>query len=142
MPTGGLASQFFASTLTLTGQAITSLDVLQEKSISEIDYRQRCVSIFSDKMDMACDHEYEHDDHDNTTLHYTPTTTRPHNKGWRSATDATLRGHREHPCGVPAMTPAAHRGPFAGRPCVARQPPRDVTRHDHNDTTERDTHSR
>ena len=78
----------------------------------------RCVSILSDKMDMTYDHGYEHDDHDNTTSHYTPTTIRQHNKGWRSATDATLPGHREHPCGSrqghPRYTAARSRG---GRGC-------------------------
>ena len=89
MPKRRLGFPILRKYIDVDRQAITSLDVLQEKSISEIDYRQRCVSIFSDKMDMTYDHEYEHDDHDNTTLHYTPTTTRPHNKVWRSATDAT-----------------------------------------------------
>ena len=110
---GGLASQFFARQLTLTGRQLPAW-TFYKRNASAKSIIVRCVSIFSVKMNMTCDHEYEHDDHDNTTLHYTPTTTRPHNKGWRSATDATLRGHRGHPCGSrqghPRYTGARSRG--------------------------------
>ena len=111
VPKGGLASQFFARQLTLTGRQLPAWTFCKRKASAK-SIIVRCVSIFSDKMFMACDHEYEHDD--NTTLHNTPTTTRPHNKGWRSATDATLPGHREHSCGSlqghPRYTGARSRG--------------------------------
>ena len=90
---GGLASQFFASILTLTGRQLPAWTFYKREASAKSIIVRCCVSILSDKMDMTYDHGYEHDDHDNTTLHYTPTTTRPHNKGWRSATDATLLGH-------------------------------------------------
>ena len=49
-----------------------------------------------------------------------PPPTQRNHKGWRSAPDAILPGHRKHPSGVPARTPTVHWGLYNGRPWVAR----------------------
>ena len=80
---------------------------------------------------MTCDHEHEHDDHDNTTLHYTPTTTRPHNKGWRSAHCLGIGSTPVGPGKDTRGTQGPVRGEVVGGPTTALR--RDYTRPQRHD---------